>query len=63
MLVVEDDAHVAAGIVQGLRAAGFRVDLAVTAAAGLRAAIQDSPKIIIWIFYYLTDTVSNCCAP
>jgi len=47
VLVVEDDTHVAAGIVEGLREAGFHVHLAATAAAALRGAIHDGPHIVV----------------
>lgn len=40
ILVVEDDASMAAGIVRGLRIAGFEVELATNGADGARRAIE-----------------------
>jgi DNA-binding response OmpR family regulator len=47
VLVVEDDAAIASGLVRGLRAAGFDVELAVTGESGAKVAMRDSPDVIV----------------
>lgn len=47
VLVVEDDAAIASGLVRGLRAAGFEVELAVTAEAAAKVAIRASPDVVV----------------
>ena len=47
VLVVEDDARVASGIVRGLRGAGFEVELATRGDDGARRAIDDPPDVIV----------------
>jgi two-component system, OmpR family, response regulator len=47
VLVVEDDPGVAAGLVKGLQAAGFSVELATNGQAGLTAVFKDPPDIVV----------------
>lgn len=47
ILVVEDDAAIAAGIVRGVKAAGFEVELATTGPLGLHAALHGKPDLIV----------------
>lgn len=47
VLVVEDDARVAAGVVRGLRAAGFEVELATRGDEGARRALDGAPDVIV----------------
>jgi DNA-binding response OmpR family regulator len=47
VLVVEDDPPVAAGIVRGLRAAGFEVELATNGSDGARLALATPPDVIV----------------
>jgi two-component system OmpR family response regulator len=47
ILLVEDDAHVAAGIVQGLRATSFRVELVTTGEAAVRTVLRQSPDLVV----------------
>jgi DNA-binding response OmpR family regulator len=47
VLVVEDESAVAAGLVQGMRAAGFAVDLATRGDEGVRLAFTDPPDAIV----------------
>jgi len=46
-LVIEDDPATAAGLVAGLRKAGFEVDLASDGSAGVRAALGSPPDVIV----------------
>ncbi len=47
ILVIEDDASVAAGLVTGLKTAGYRVDLASDGARGVEMALAQSFDLII----------------
>lgn len=47
LLVVEDDAPTAAGLVRGLRAAGFQVDLETDGDSALRALLREPPALAI----------------
>src|SRR4051794_26666384 len=47
VLVVEDDAGVAGGIVRGLRAAGFEVELATNGKEGAKKAIDASFEAVV----------------
>jgi DNA-binding response OmpR family regulator len=47
VLVVEDDASMAAGIVRGLRAAGFEVELATNGKDGARLALELLPDLVV----------------
>jgi DNA-binding response OmpR family regulator len=47
VLVVEDDASTAAGIVRGLRAAGMAVDLSSTGSDGARRILADRYDIVV----------------
>jgi DNA-binding response OmpR family regulator len=47
VLVVEDDASTAAGIVRGLKAAGFEVELATRGDEGARLALATAPDVIV----------------
>jgi two-component system OmpR family response regulator len=47
VLVVEDDPQMAAGIVRGLRAAGFEVELATRGDEGARMALAREPDMIV----------------
>ncbi len=47
VLVVEDDAGVAAGIVRGLRVAGFEVELATNGLEGARRALEGELDIVV----------------
>jgi DNA-binding response OmpR family regulator len=47
VLVVEDDPATAAGLVNGLRKAGFEVELASDGTAGARAALATPPDVIV----------------
>jgi len=47
VLVVEDDAAVAAGMVRGLRANGFAVDLATDGAEGARLALRGAFDVMV----------------
>jgi DNA-binding response OmpR family regulator len=47
VLVVEDDASMAAGIVRGLKLAGFDVDLANDGAAGAKKALEEEFDIMV----------------
>jgi DNA-binding response OmpR family regulator len=47
VLVVEDDASTAAGIVRGLRAAGLAVDLSTDGADGARRILADKYDIVV----------------
>jgi len=47
VLVIEDDASTAAGIVRGLRASGFQVDLSSHGADGLQRILSDAYDIAV----------------
>jgi DNA-binding response OmpR family regulator len=47
VLVIEDDPSVAAGIVRGLRGAGFAVELASRGDDGARLALANAPDVIV----------------
>jgi DNA-binding response OmpR family regulator len=47
ILVVEDEPAIASGIVRGLRAAGYEVELANDGAAAIRAAARQRPALIV----------------
>ena len=47
LLVIEDDAGVAGGLVRGLRAAGFDVELATDGIAGAKKALEGSYDAIV----------------
>lgn len=47
VLVVEDDPGVAAGLVKGLSAAGFDVELATNGQAGLAAVFKNPPDLVV----------------
>ena len=47
ILVIEDDASVAAGLVTGLKNAGYQVDLASDGARGVEMALSDEYDLII----------------
>ena len=47
ILIVEDDAGVAQGLVHGLRQAGFRTTLAVNGEQGLQLVLADSFDLVL----------------
>ncbi len=47
IFVVEDDAAIAAGLVRGLRAAGFAVELAVEGHEGARRVLAAAPDLVV----------------
>jgi two-component system OmpR family response regulator len=47
VLLVEDESTVAAGLVQGMRAEGFAVELATRGDEGVRLAFEDPPDAIV----------------
>src|SRR5580704_13102984 len=71
VLVVEDDPQMAAGIVRGLRAAGFQVELATRGDEGARLALASPPDVIVLDlllpeqtgFAVLEQLQGRCAAP
>ncbi|MEO0815418.1 MAG: response regulator transcription factor [Myxococcota bacterium] len=47
VLIIEDDPHVAQGLVGGLKRAGFEATLAVTGDSGLRQILNDSFDLVL----------------
>lgn len=47
VLVVEDDAPLAAGLVRGLRGAGFEVELATDGASAVEKVLRAPPRIVV----------------
>jgi DNA-binding response OmpR family regulator len=71
IVVIEDDPSTAAGIVRGLRAAGYRVELATRGDEGHRLALTGAPDLVVLDlllpeqngFAILEQLQGRCAAP